>query len=315
MDESDSYADVLRKLNISEHGANRTTLKKIINEYDLDLTKISENRKKQNLKILNKIQKKEIPLEDILNNVVPYKSSKLIKRLFKEGYKEEKCERCGITKWMGEKIVFHLHHEDGDHNNNKITNLKVLCPNCHSQTDNYAGKGKCKIPKLSEKQEKKKAYYGISEDGKRLYDGYGDYKILCPICNIRFMNRSAQMCCKCREKERRKPKVSKEELFKIMETNSYYSAAKLLGVDDKTVSRWYEYYINKERENNNMLISSNKVPPREILKQKIRTMPFVKIGKEYNVTDNAIRKWCDVYGLPRHVSEIKSISDEDWEKI
>ena len=44
-------------------------------------------------------------------------------------------------------------------------------------------------------------------------------------------------------------------------------------------------------------------------------MPFTSIGKLYNVTDNSIRKWCDKYNLPRRVSDIKKISDEDWINI
>ena len=56
-------------------------------------------------------------------------------------------------------------------------------------------------------------------------------------------------------------------------------------------------------------------PDRETLKNLIRTMPFVAIGKKYGVSDNAIRKWCDKYNLPRKVSEIKKYSDKEWEKI
>lgn len=56
-------------------------------------------------------------------------------------------------------------------------------------------------------------------------------------------------------------------------------------------------------------------PDREILKNLIRNDSFLSIGKQYGVTDNAIRKWCKVYGLPYKVSEIKKISDEEWENI
>lgn len=56
-------------------------------------------------------------------------------------------------------------------------------------------------------------------------------------------------------------------------------------------------------------------PSREELKQMIRTLPFTKIAEQYGVTDNAIRKWCDNYELPRTKSDIKSYNDEDWEKI
>lgn len=56
-------------------------------------------------------------------------------------------------------------------------------------------------------------------------------------------------------------------------------------------------------------------PSREELKILIRTQPFTKIGAQYGVSDNAIRKWCDNYNLPRKTSNIKQISDQDWELI
>lgn len=56
-------------------------------------------------------------------------------------------------------------------------------------------------------------------------------------------------------------------------------------------------------------------PSREELKYLIRNFPFTKIANQYNVTDSAIRKWCDSYSLPRKSTEIKNISDEDWLNI
>ena len=56
-------------------------------------------------------------------------------------------------------------------------------------------------------------------------------------------------------------------------------------------------------------------PTKEVLKTLIRTKSFVDIGKDYGVSDNAVRKWCDTYGLPRKKTEIKSYSDEEWELI
>lgn len=54
--------------------------------------------------------------------------------------KSGKCQHCGISEWNGKKIVLHIHHIDGDVNNNKFSNFEVLCPNCHSQTDNFCAK-------------------------------------------------------------------------------------------------------------------------------------------------------------------------------
>ena len=53
----------------------------------------------------------------------------------------------------------------------------------------------------------------------------------------------------------------------------------------------------------------------EELKDLIRIKPFTKIGEQYQVSDNAIRKWCDKYNLPRKATEIKKYSDEEWELI
>lgn len=65
----------------------------------------------------------------------------ILKRyILKNKLKENKCEICGINKWNGKGISLHLHHIDGDKTNNTLENIQLLCPNCHSQTDNFCGK-------------------------------------------------------------------------------------------------------------------------------------------------------------------------------
>lgn len=61
--------------------------------------------------------------------------------------------------------------------------------------------------------------------------------------------------------------------------------------------------------------SVSKKPSRDELKSLIRSTSFVQIGKRYEVSDNAIRRWCKSYNLPFRVSDIKLISDEDWVNI
>lgn len=51
-----------------------------------------------------------------------------------------KCESCGLELWLNEPIPLEVHHEDGDHLNNQMENLKLLCPNCHALTENWRGK-------------------------------------------------------------------------------------------------------------------------------------------------------------------------------
>ena len=85
---------------------------------------------------------KKIPIEGILSNKVPYQSNKLKYRLVEEGYKEWKCESCGLTEWLGNPIPLELHHKDGDSSNHALENDELLCPNCHSLTPNYRWKKK-----------------------------------------------------------------------------------------------------------------------------------------------------------------------------
>lgn len=61
-------------------------------------------------------------------------------RLIKEGLKENRCERCGLTEWRGQRLTVALHHSNGDRHDNRLENLEFLCPNCHSQTETFAGR-------------------------------------------------------------------------------------------------------------------------------------------------------------------------------
>ena len=84
-----------------------------------------------------------ISLEEILNGEHPYyQTFKLKNRLVKEGIKTNKCECCGIDSWNKKNINCHLDHINGDNSDHRLENLRMICPNCHSQTDTYCGKNK-----------------------------------------------------------------------------------------------------------------------------------------------------------------------------
>ena len=82
-----------------------------------------------------------IPIDEILQGKHPtYQTGKLRNRLIKEGIKTYQCECCGISSWNGKPINLELHHIDGNRFNHVISNLQLLCPNCHSQTDTFRSK-------------------------------------------------------------------------------------------------------------------------------------------------------------------------------
>ena len=86
---------------------------------------------------------KKLPTNEILEGKHPYyQTLKLKKRLIKEGIKENRCEICNLTEWNNKSISMQLDHIDGNSHNHKLDNLRMTCPNCHSQTETYCGKNK-----------------------------------------------------------------------------------------------------------------------------------------------------------------------------
>jgi Zn finger protein HypA/HybF involved in hydrogenase expression len=133
--ESLSLAEVLRKLGLAPKGGNYDTLKRYIILYDLNVTHFTGQKWNKGLAYTDKAS--IFKLDDILKENVNFKSDTLKKRLFREGIKEYKCEICGISEWNNEYINLELHHINGNHYDNRIENLQILCPNCHSQTNNF----------------------------------------------------------------------------------------------------------------------------------------------------------------------------------
>jgi hypothetical protein len=86
-------------------------------------------------------RRKAIYLDAILEGLHPqYQTYQLKLKLFDCGLKENVCEKCGVHDWCGETLRCELDHIDGDRTNHSFENLRILCPNCHSQTDTYRGK-------------------------------------------------------------------------------------------------------------------------------------------------------------------------------
>lgn len=139
LDTSYSLSDVVRKIGL-KGGSSIETLKRIIGEYSLSTEKLHENY----LIYQKNVSSQRLPHNEptdvsvyLVKNGIRISGHNLKRKLFASGFKEERCEICGNDTWLGQKIKFHLHHIDGDHDNNELENLQILCPNCHSFTDNY----------------------------------------------------------------------------------------------------------------------------------------------------------------------------------
>lgn len=131
--ESNSYSDCLRALGLGTKGGSSTdTLKRRIAELNCSTDHFGKGVPSVYTKY---------SLEEILVENSSYANiAELKRRLVKEGKMEYKCQKCGISEWLGEPITLQLDHINGVNNDHRLTNLRFLCPNCHSQTDTYAGK-------------------------------------------------------------------------------------------------------------------------------------------------------------------------------
>ena len=137
---STSYSGVCRKIVLATKGGNLYTVKNKIKQMGLDCSHFTYSNWNRGLTSDDHQSIKKKPIEEILKDNSGWSSYNLKNRLLKEGLKERRCERCGRTEWEGVDIPIELHHINGKHNDNRLENLQILCPNCHALTDNYSGK-------------------------------------------------------------------------------------------------------------------------------------------------------------------------------
>ena len=134
--DSRSYAQAAAKLGL-RGGGNHSRLKGRIERSGIDTSHFvgkawRKDRHRPNVPAT--------PLEVLLVEGRPTLSNDLKKRLILAGLKKWRCETCGRDRWNGRPIPLELDHVNGKRDDNRLTNLRLLCPNCHAQTPTYRGR-------------------------------------------------------------------------------------------------------------------------------------------------------------------------------
>lgn len=157
LDNSISIVKFLEEINCFDVGGNRKTLYRYIAENNLSLDKLEENRR--NAMLNGDFSYNKIKDDNEIFCVNSKVTRRIVKpRILKRNLIPYKCNRCGNEgNWFGENLILVLDHINGVGNDNRIENLRFLCPNCHSQTETFAGKNyKSDLYKNDEYIEKRK---------------------------------------------------------------------------------------------------------------------------------------------------------------
>ena len=139
INESTSLRQVLIKLNVAPYGGNYDVLKKAIKHFDLNISHFKGQAWNKGKKLTSKYS-----LSDYLEKNIPIQSYKLKNRLLEKKLLKPVCSKCQNEKWLGQPIPLELDHINGDHKDNRLVNLGLLCPNCHAFTPTYRSKNRSK---------------------------------------------------------------------------------------------------------------------------------------------------------------------------
>ena len=224
-----SIAGVMRDLGLQPSGGNHSHISKTIKKFGLDISHFTGKTPGKGKSPGNKLKWQTI----LTNNRVQHRlNSTLLTRGLLESGRKYICELCKITDiWNNKKLVLHIHHINGDWLDNTAENLQFLCPNCHSQTENWCGKNIDIENSLSTSYKNKRRQ-------NRKPNSY------CKICNKSIYNKRNKFCSvKCRAKNQEKINwPSKEQLKKLLELYNFCEIGKQLKVSDNAVKKRAKKY-------------------------------------------------------------------------
>lgn len=140
---SSSYKEVLSYFGLENKGNNFKTLRHRMTEDGIDFSHFKS--RKEYLKPFQE----SMPLQSILVENSSFNRTHLKNKLLKTGLLKNECSICGqLPVWNGKPLSLQLDHINGISDDNRLENLRILCPHCHSQTENFAGKNKHRQVKI-----------------------------------------------------------------------------------------------------------------------------------------------------------------------
>lgn len=258
--------DVIKKLGLSHTSSgNYQTLLKYIKIYNIDISHF-EGKQVAYVKLKNTQNKIHLSNDDFFSINTHRKTASSKKRILKFNLKENKCEECGLPPiWNGKKLVLQLDHINQITTDNRLENLRFLCPNCHTQTSTY---------------------------------GRSKQKSLIKEFNVEIFQKYREM-------------PSKESIIEKIKINGRKKTKKELNMSHKMFTLLCKHYEINLDEIYQQNVKKIMWPHKTIIQKEILEKPLIQVCKNYNCTDNAVRRFIVKHQLFLPNSFLKGY----WNKI
>jgi hypothetical protein len=221
-----SYSEAMRKLGLRPAGGNHKHFRMYVDEvWKISTAHFDQGRARMTALASRKI----IPLEEILVEGSSYPRRSLKKRLYDLGLKQRACERCGQGElWLGDRISLILDHINGVPDDNRLENLRILCPNCNATLETHCGRKNQLIP----------AERNCLVCGRQFKPKYLAHKYCSQDCGSHHRNRHR----KPRPQSRKVARPSYGRLSVDLAQMSMVKVGAKYGVSDNAVRKWLRWY-------------------------------------------------------------------------
>lgn len=225
---SRSWSEALRKLGYCPTGANPKTLKRWVAEWGIS-TEHFDPRAAVRMALLR--ANRPTPLKDILVENSTYSRNKLKDRLYREGLKERVCELCGQTEeWHGRRMALILDHINGTRDDNRLENLRIVCPNCAATLDTHCGRRTRLLPATRQ----------CARCEQEFIPKYQDHRYCSRECGSRWDRTGLPL--RAGRKTARPPE---DQLVAEVEEKGYSAVGRKYGVSDNAVRKWVRQYARE----------------------------------------------------------------------